>query len=173
MNDLSQKTELINLFQQWALHFGYIDGKIDIQSDDELAPFTTADCALTAHAPLWGTKPGEEKAIPAATVRKTLRNMLRYAKAERHDMHMGVNGNQLCLFFVVKAKLRFFPFFYIQQVPLAFVLEAANTPQGLRINEIHEWPADSAEDALNVMVEKYGWPETSKFEKHVAFGAVS
>lgn len=173
MNDLSQKTELINLVQQWALHFGYINGKIDIKSDDELAAFATADCTLTAHAPLWGTKTGEEKAIPAATVRKNLRNMLRYAKAERHDMHMCISGKQLCLFFVVKAKLRFFPLFYVRQVPLAFVVEAADTPQGLRIKEIHEWPADSAEEALKVVVEKLGWPETSKFEKHVAFGAAS
>jgi hypothetical protein len=59
------------------------------------------------------------------------------------------------------------------KVPLAFVLEAVDTPQGLRIKEIHEWPAASAEEALKVMVEKNGWSETSKFEKHVAFGAVS
>ncbi|MFK7804816.1 MAG: hypothetical protein AB8G95_24500 [Anaerolineae bacterium] len=173
MNDLSHKTELINLVQQWTLHFGYISGKIDIKSDDELAAFTTADCTLTAHAPLWGTKPGEEKAVPAATVRKTLRNMLRYAKVERHDMHMGINGKQICLYFVVKAKLRYLPFFYIRQVPLAFVVEADSTSHGLRIKEIHEWSADSAEEALKVVVEKHGWPETSKFEKHIAFGGVS
>jgi hypothetical protein len=173
MNNSSQKQELLNLVQQWALHFGYISGTIDIKSDDELAAFATADCTLTAHAPLWGTKPGQETAVPAATVRKRLRNMLRYVKLERHDMHMGVHGKQFCLFFALKAKLRYFPFFYVTRASLAFVVEAVETPQGLRIKEIHEWPAASAEEALNVMVEKNGWPETSKFEKHLAFGALS
>ena len=86
MNDSSKKGELISLFQQWALHFGYISGTIDIKSDDELVAFATADCTLTVHTPLWGTKPGEEKAVPAATVRKTLGDMLKYAKLERHDI---------------------------------------------------------------------------------------
>jgi hypothetical protein len=173
MNNPTQKTELLNLFQQWALHFGYISGRIDIKSDDELAAFTTDDCTLTAHAPLWGTKPGEEKAVHAAVVRKTLSGTLRYARLERHDMHIAADGKQLCLFFLLKGKFRYFPLFYVVKVPLAFVLEAIDTPQGLRIKAIHEWPAASPEEALKVMVEKHGWSETSKFEKHVAFGAVS
>lgn len=173
MNNSPQKTELLNLFQQWALHFGYISGKIEIKSADELAAFTTSDCTLTAHAPLWGAKPGEETAVPAATVRKNLNGMLKYAKLERHNMHIAAHGKQLCLFFELKGKLRYFPLFYVVQVPLAFVLEAVDTPQGLRIQAIHEWPAASPAEALQVMVAKHGWPETAKFEKQVAFGAVS
>ena len=173
MKNSSQKAELLNLFQQWALHFGYISGRIDIKSDDELASFATNDCTLTAHAPLWGTKPGAEKSVPAAVVRKKLSGMLRYVRLERHDMHIAVDGKQLCIFFFLKGKLRYFPLFHAVNVPLAFVLEAVDTPQGLRIKEIHEWPAASPEEALNMMVEKHGWSNTAKFEKHVAFGAAS
>lgn len=168
-----RKDELLALFQQWAASLGYLTGKIDLTADPELAGVATADCSLTAHAPLWGTKAGQEKPMSATTVRKTLAANLKFVRIERHDMHMAVHDTQICFFFVVKAKLKFFPLFSFMTVPLAFVLSAVDTPQGLRIREINEWPAASPEEAQRLLVAKHGWPETTRFEKKVAFGALS
>jgi hypothetical protein len=59
-----QDKPIIALVDRWGAHFGYYDGKIDLKVDD-LSSFATPDCTLTAHAPLWGTKEGEESALPA------------------------------------------------------------------------------------------------------------
>ncbi len=165
--------ELISLMQQWASHFGYLDGKIDINLDPDLAAFATSKATLTAHAPLWGTKPGKEKAVLATEVRKTLGRLLKFVKLERHQMHMGVHDKQLCLYFQVKGRLKFFPLFYVLKVSLVFVVTTVDTPKGLRFHEIHEWPVSSPKNAQKVMIENYSWLETSKLEKYVAFGALS
>ncbi|MEI8095800.1 MAG: hypothetical protein WCG80_16440 [Spirochaetales bacterium] len=173
MNNTDRRNELLNLFQQWANHFGYLDGKIQIASDEELQAFATTDCTLTSHPPLWGARPGLEKAVPATTVRRSLQGLLRSFKVTRLEMHVAVNETKLCLYFVVKGRLKLFPFFDVMNVPLAFVLGAVETPQGLRIDEVHEWPAASPTDALKVLVAQHAWPATARFEQHVAFGAVS
>jgi hypothetical protein len=65
------------------------------------------------------------------------------------------------------------PCFYLMTVPLAYVVSTVDTPEGLRMAEIHEWPAASPEEAQKLLVEQLGWPKTTKFEKHVGFGARS
>jgi hypothetical protein len=90
---------------QWAAHFGYLDGKIDLQ-DDDLSAFVIPDAFLMAHAPLWGTKVGQEKEMPVTEeVRKTLAGMFKWVSRESHNMRMAVHDKQLCLFFVVKIKV--------------------------------------------------------------------
>jgi hypothetical protein len=164
------KDEILALMQQWAALVGYLDNKINIQPTDDLTTFSTKGAFLTAHPGLWGTKAGQEKKIPLAEVRKTLAGMLKYMTPERHNMHMALHDKQLCLYFVVKMKICGCS---LMTVPLAFVLSTVDTPEGLRISEIHEWPAASPEEAQKVLVEKCGWPKTTQFEEHVAFGALS
>lgn len=164
---------LLTLIHSWASHFGYYDGKIDLQSGD-LGELTTADCTLTAHAPLWGTKAGQEVATPAADVRKQLARMLWWTRIGRHDMHLARHPTQdaLCLFFVVKARFFLLPI-TLMTVPLAFVVTATDTEHGLRISDIHEWPAKTPEEARQVLEENCDWPPGTAFTPHVAFGAVS
>ena len=85
---------------------------------------------------------------------------------------MAVHDKQICLFFVVKVKV-FKCCCSLMTVPLAFIATTVETPEGLRMSEIHEWPAASPEEAQNVLVKECGWPDTTKLEEHVAFGALS
>lgn len=121
---------MIALVDRWAAHFGYYDRKIDLNVND-LASFTTSDCTLTAHAPLWRTKPGEEKAVPVADVRKQLARMLKISRVARHNMQLAIHpgGEALCLFFEVRGKIAWLPF-TVMKVPLAFVVQAVVTDEG-------------------------------------------
>ena len=170
----TQQDELLALIDLWAAHFGYYDGRIDLQAGGDLGAFTTADCNLTAHAPLWGTKEGEEKPIPAVDVREQLAGTLKWTRIARHDMHMARHpvDNAVCLFFVVKARFVALPF-NLMTVPVAFVVTAADTEEGLRIQEVHEWPAETPEEARQVLVDSCGWPAETTIEPYVSFGAVS
>ncbi len=165
--------EMHGLMHKWASHLGYYDGRIDLNITD-LSGFTTPDCSLLAHAPLWGTKFGQEKPIPVGEVRKSLARNLRWAKAIRHDMHVArhPSKNELAFFFVVKIRPKFVPI-NIMTVPLAFIVRADETEAGLRIAQIDEWAAKTAADAETVLVEKCGWPETTSLEPNALFGAVS
>ncbi|MFK7987596.1 MAG: hypothetical protein AB8I08_16370 [Sandaracinaceae bacterium] len=160
--------------KQYASCFGYYDGKIDPDDGCDLGEFLTPECTLTAHAPLWGTKVGEEEAVPAAEVRRRLARSLRWMRVARHEMHMALHpdGTAVCLFFVVKGRFFLLPFDLIK-VPLLFVVNTANTPHGLRIHEIHEWPAQDPQAAWETMVTQLGWPAEAPLESHVAFGAAS
>ena len=164
---------LLALMETWAAHFGYYDGAINLEVTD-LSSFTTADCTLTAHAPLWGTKAGAERATPVSEVRSDLAKLLRWSRITRNNMHMArhPDGRALCLFFVTKARLGVLPF-NLMTVPLAFVVNAVETDNGLRIKAVNEWPADTLEDAQQLLVDTCGWPAETTFEPHVAFGAVS
>lgn len=166
--------ELFNLINLWASHFGYNDGRIDLTVGGDLTSFSTVDCALTAHAPLWRTKPGTERGVPIADVRKMLSNGLRWVRIGRHDMHMAVHptSNALCLHFVVKARLKILPINFMT-VPVAFVVTTANTQEGLRIDAVHEWSAKTPEDARKILVEQCGWPTSVTFKPFLAFGAAS
>ena len=64
--------ERYKLMHEWALHFGYYDGRIDITAGDSLEAFTTHDAGLVANAPLWGTKPGKEVLVPVQQVSANL-----------------------------------------------------------------------------------------------------
>ena len=165
--------ELLALIEAWAAHFGYYDGAIDLEVSD-LSAFTTADCTLTAHAPLWGTEAGAESATPASEVRTSLAKMLRRVRITRNNMHMArhPDGKAICLFFVVKARLGFLPL-NLMTVPLAFVANAVETDRGLRIKAVNEWPAETPEDARQLLVDTYGWPAETALAPHVAFGAVT
>ena len=165
---------LFNLVNLWASHFGYNDGHIDLTVGGDLTSFSTVDCALTAHAPLWRTKPGKEKGVPITEVRKTLAKGLKFMKINRHDMHMALHptSKALCLYFVVKARPKILPF-NCMTVPVAFVVTTEETEVGLRIDAVHEWSAKTPEAAREILVEQYGWPKSLKFNPYVAFGAVS
>ena len=164
---------MIALVEAWGRHYGYYDGKIDLSSGD-LNAVTTSDCTLTAHAPLWRTKPGKEKDVPVAEVRKQLATMLKIARVERHDMHIALHpdGQALCVFFVVRGRLPLLPF-TVMTVPLAFVVRAIETNGGLRLSEIHEWPAADPAAARRVLVDQSGWPDTTTMEPYMNFGAAS
>ena len=164
---------MIALVNGWATRFGYYDGRIDLTVGD-LASFTTPDCTLTAHAPLWRTKPGEEKPVPAGDVRKQLARMLKISRVARHNMHLAIHpdGEALCLFFEVRGKLAFLPFTLIR-VPLAFVVQAVETDGGLRINEVHERPAANPQEAKQALIHHHEWPGDTVLQPYVNFGAIS
>ena len=170
----AQQNELLALIDQWAGHFGYYDGVIDLETQGDMSGFATADCTLTAHAPLWGTKEGEEEPILASDVQATLSKALKRTRIARHDMHMALhpNGTSICLYFLVKGKIRPLPL-NVLKVPLAFVVNAVSTPEGLRLHDIHEWSAETPGDARKVLVENCGWPQETELVPYMAFGAVS
>lgn len=170
----TQPDALLALIEAWGAHFGYYDGRIDLEAGGDLRAFVTADCTLTAHAPLWGTKEGEEEGVPAQEVRGELARMLKWTRIARHDMHMARHSSEdtVALFFVVKARMVGLPF-TLMRVPLVFVVTTARTDEGLRIQEVHEWPAASPEAAQAVLVEQCGWPAETTMAPHVAFGAAS
>jgi hypothetical protein len=58
-------------------------------------------------------------------------------------------------------------------VPLAYVVTTVDTPEGLRISQVHEWPAAAPEEAQKILVKECGWPSTTQLEEHVGFGALS
>ena len=166
--------ELFKLVEQWASHFGYYDGRIDLKSGGDLTEFCTKQCTLTTHAPLWRTKPGKENPIPATTVRKTLAKILRWVRFTRHNMHIvrHPKKDKLCLFFIVKARFVMLPF-NIMTVPLILEVNAIKTDNGLRIDEIHEWPAKNTDIAQQLLVNELNWPQPVHFEKIKDFGAIS
>jgi hypothetical protein len=171
----ARTTQLLDLLHEHASMLGYYDGKIDLTQTDLSAVYTSA-CTLTAHAPLWGTKEGQEKAVPVAEVRQMLAGMLSYLTPERHDMHLAVHPNEkaLALYFVVKAKFRFVPCFAVMTVPLVFLVSFDDNEKGsLRISEIHEWPADSPEGGRQLLTEGLEWPAATVFRKYENFGALS
>lgn len=85
------------LVSQWTAHFGYLDGKIDLQ-DDDLSAFLVPDASFMAHAPLWITKLGKEKEVTVTEeVRKNLAGLVKWVLLERHDMQMAAHDKQLCL----------------------------------------------------------------------------
>jgi hypothetical protein len=171
-----EKDEMLGLVSKHASLLGYYDRKIDLTKDDLSSGVYINGCTLTAHAPLWGTKAGEEKPLAISEVRKTLNNMLKFATPERHDMYMAVNGDKaICLYFMVKIKLNMMPCFYMMKVPLLFVVSFATSDDGkLMISDIHEWPTESPESGKTVLTETLGWPvEAAQFEKYENFGALS
>jgi hypothetical protein len=165
---------LTALLDQWAAHFGYYDGRIDLNVGGDLTDFATADCKLTGHGPIWGIKSGNVQVTPATTVRKTLARGTRFLNIARHNMHIArhPDGRQLCLFFVVKIRPKFVPV-TLMTVPLAFVVTAIETPDGLRLDDIHEWPAKSPAQAAEVLTDHCDWPAPVRFDPIMAFGAAS
>mmetsp|Transcript_22351 Transcript_22351/g.40338 ORF Transcript_22351/g.40338 Transcript_22351/m.40338 type:complete len:185 (-) Transcript_22351:220-774(-) len=180
----NERDEMIKLVHEHASFLGYYDGKIDLSKDiNDFSSVYESNCTLTANAPLWGTEVGEEKPVPIDEVRKTLQGMLRFMTPDRHDMHLAINDapndesgtKQLCLYFVVKMKIKVMPCFYAMKVPLLFLVsftESSSADGQLRISEINEWPADSPESGEKLLTERLGWP-TAKFEKYENFGAAS
>jgi hypothetical protein len=80
--------------------------------------------------------------------------------------------DKLCLFFIVKARFVMLPF-NIMTVPLMFEVNAIKTDKGLRIDEIHEWPAKTTDVAQQLLVNEHDWPQPVNFETIKAFGAIS
>lgn len=170
----AQDAPIVDLVEQWSNHFGYYDDKIDLKIQD-LGSFATPDCTLTAHAPAYGVKVGEEKAIPIADVRKQLARMLRFGgRPCRHNMHMAVHpdGKAMGLFFEIRVRLGFIPI-VLRTIPVAFVVQATPTTDGLRISEVHEWAAADPGAARRVLIDNSGWPESTVIEPRIVFGAKS
>lgn len=117
--------------------------------------FATSDCTLTAHAPIYGTKPGAEQAVPIADVRKQLSRILTLGRVTRHDLHLAVHpeGDALCAFMRVKMRVSFLPF-TLRTIPLAF-----------------EWSAADSSAARRILIDHHGWPADTTIAPHVAFGA--
>lgn len=166
--------ERYKLLHGWASYFGYYDGKIDLSIGGNLEAVTTRDAVLEAHAPLWGTKPGQETPIPVKQARKSLARALRWVNVRRHDMHIALhpNGLSLCLFFVVRIRPKFLPI-TIQTVPLVFLVSYAETDEGLRIRRIDEWAASTSKEGDRLMKDKVGWPVSAPLEPSLVFGAAS
>jgi hypothetical protein len=164
---------MIAVVDRWARHFGYYDNRIDLTNGD-LSSFTTGDASLTAHAPLWGTKEGEEEAVPVAEVRRRLARLLRFARAHRHNLHLALHpdGTQLCLFFELKPRLRVLSI-PLRTVTMAFVVLATETADGVRITAIHEWDAADPQAAAKVVINEHGWPADTTLNPHQGFGAAS
>ena len=109
--DTPNSKPLLALVDEWAVLFGYHTNRIDLKTGD-LSAVCLPDCTLTAHAPLWGTKPGKEKGVPAGQVRKTLAgSLLPFVQIARHNMHVAMHpqGKGLCIFFEVRGKLKVAP----------------------------------------------------------------
>ena len=165
--------EIVGLVERWGAHFGWYDGKIDLGVLD-LNSVATPDCTLTAHAPVWGTKQGAERAVPIAEVRTRLARLVRFARATRHDMHLAIHpdGDAMCLFVRFKARLALLPV-TVRTEPLAFVVQASETENGLRISKVDEWSAADPEAARRILVDHHGWPAVTALHPQVAFGAAS
>lgn len=163
---------MIALAESWARHFGYYDNRIDPKVKD-LSAFTTPGAELIAHAPLWGIKEGVQT-FPVAHVRKRLGRALRVGRATRHDMHAAVHpdGTQLCLFFELKMRLRLVRI-PLQTTTLAFVVVAAETADGLRIDQVHEWAAANPDEARQAVINHHNWSSETELVPHLSFGALS
>ena len=166
--------ERYKLMHEWALHFGYYDGRIDITADDSLEAFTTHHAGLVAHAPLWGTKPGKEVLVPVQQVRENLAKILRWLNVRRHNTHIALHpdGQSLCLFFIAKIKPKLIPI-TIQTVPVLFNVKYAKKEKGLRISRVDEWPGQTPKDAERLIKDKFGWPKSTTLKAARVFGAVS
>lgn len=170
---ISPENSMVALVEGWAAHAGWYDNKIDLHVDD-LQSFATPDCTLTAHAPIYGTKPGAEKAVRLADVRKQLSRILTVGRFTRDHLHLALHpdGDALCLFTSVKMRVFFLPF-TLRTIPLAFVVHAAETSNGLRIDDVHEWAAADPEAACRILLDHHDWPADTTLQPHVAFGATS
>ena len=166
-------SEIEELVDRWGAHFGWFDGKIDLAIHD-FSSFATPDCALTAHAPLWGTKEGAEQLVPMFVVRKRLARLLKWVRLTRRDMQLAIhpNGDALGIFVRVEGRLPFLPI-TVRSMPLAFVVTAAETADGLRVSQIDEWSAADPEAARRILVDHHDWPADTALHPRVAFGAVS
>jgi hypothetical protein len=154
--------ELLELMDGWSDLFGDYTTRIDLKKGD-LSAVCLPTCTLTTHAPLWGKKPGQDKAVPVAEVRKNLSDKFRFMKVTRQDVKLAMrkNGTELCLFFVARVKLRFLPFCAIVTAPLIFVVKYENDERGaLKIASVDEWAVKSAtiEEARKMLVELCFWP---------------
>ena len=58
-------------------------------------------------------------------------------------------------------------------VPVAFVVQAIRTADGLRIHQIDERSAKTAEAACDVLINECSWPAPVSFAPIKAFGAAS
>ena len=112
--------------------------------------------------------------MPIAEVRKRLAGLVRFVRGTRHDMHVAIHpdGEQLCLWVRFKARLAFPPV-TVRTEPLALVLRATRTSDGLRISAVDEWSAVDPEAARSLLIEHHGWPADTALHPRVAFGAVS
>jgi hypothetical protein len=170
--DVAQHDDLLELLNMWASLFGWTSGRIDV--DRDMSACLLEDCTLTVHAPMWGTREGQEQVVPADVVRRRLAWALWFVHIERHQMHLAwhPDGRGVCLFFLIQVQVRGVPW-NLATVPIAFIMRFVDTAAGPRVAEIHERSAATTEEARRVLVDQCGWPDTTRFVSHVAFGAVS
>ena len=89
-------------------------------------------------------------------------------------MHLVIhpNGDAMGIFVRVKGRLPFIPI-TVRTIPLALVVTASRTANGLRISLVDEWPAVDPDAARRILVDHHGWPAETSLHPQVAFGAVS
>ena len=161
------------LLEGHAKLYGYYDGKIVIKESDDYESLYADGATLTAHAPLWGTKEGQEKAYSILEVRNQLNKTLKFGRVDRVGMQIATKNNGVCLFFTVLASLRFLPCVKLMRVPLIFVVDFCEEKGELKIKEINEWPAKTPQEGLELLTGQLGWPAETKFEPRVLFGALN
>ncbi|KAG8461125.1 hypothetical protein KFE25_003694 [Diacronema lutheri] len=163
--------QLVRLMEQWAERFGYYDGRIDLSAD--ISAFSTPECALLPHAPLWGNKPGRETLIGAQAVRKRLKDLHSVFTIVRTDMHLTLrpDGRAFCLYYKRDANLCCAT---IDSAKNLFVGETEPDGHGgLKVSRVDEWAATDPSDGLAVLIKACGWPAaTQPFAPYHGFGAV-
>jgi hypothetical protein len=85
----------------------------------------------------------------------------------RHD-----KKNSLCLFFTVKIRAKGRPI-AIMNVTMAFETSAEKKPQGLRISDMHQWPAKTPDGARAVLIKTSNGPASTRFEPFAPCAALS
>ena len=166
-----RKEELLKVLEAHGKFFGAFDGgKITIKESDDLSSVYAEGCTLKAHAPLWGNKPGKEPLLTVPELRKRLGTAFKFVALHPSGMHVASKEDSIALFYHAKLKLRFFPFFYMMNVPLIFVVDYVETDKGLRIKQFNEYPTKSREEATEKLI-GLGWPKDTKFEKRLVLNA--
>jgi len=164
---------MMRLVDQWSRHFGWLDNKIDLDVTD-LSAFATPDCTITAHAPLYGTRPGRERTMPLNDVRKRLARLLMVGRPSRHDLHITVHPDGTAIAFFARIEIRVAGIgLKVSTIPMTFVMLGEPTDDGIWVREVHEWSAANPAEAAKILIANHGWPSDTGFEPQVAFGAVS
>ncbi|KAJ1638283.1 hypothetical protein T492DRAFT_833730 [Pavlovales sp. CCMP2436] len=153
--DSPTNRQLLQMLDAYAVPMGYYDRKISLDAD--LSAVALPDAALTAHAPLWGTKAGKEKAVPLPEVLSTLNGLFRFAAITRHAMQLALHpdGSAVCFFCEVKIKLKACPCGALTTVPLILVANVTRkgdaSPLIPLIATVHEYPAKNVDEGAALL----------------------
>ena len=169
---MEKKEALLALAEKFAKCLGWSDA-INLKDNPEMTGVIspTTPLIFTAHAPLWGTKEGQEKEIDGKEVRKNLASMSTFVRIVRRDCYQGFHGLQLALFLHVEIRLKFFPFIP-WKTSLVFLMTAVEEGGELFLKRCDEHAAKDVEEAKKLLNSIYGWPADTPFEKSAIKGLV-